>query len=397
MPDFTAATPGKSDSPGSLSFQVDEAGKIFPAYYLNNTTLTDLDERKLREINDLEEYTRQLLHTMQQRTKTREDTMLEQLLRLYTVAMATGVTSPMPHFVGPPGSGKSSVFYQLARLLGVNLHVVNVSRLSPLNLEGLEMPDQKNEKLRLLMSKLWTQAQDGDIYLFDEFLRGFPEVYNGLLDIFTAREVAGFKLPKVFIAGASNSTVSYDKALEDRLLHIKVPDPRKKPSERRKLAIMLVNALGLHPEMATSYEMEQLLDVEVLPTFELLDHFDGKASRNGGASIKGSSIRKLIGQAQLRQIESQNLKELIAANNQKALRPGKTQYMFLLDGKHVPTGYEKAAKAIKGNPKLSRVQALNLEINLQLIELEQAKNKSAEEANNDIDDDELFADESEPF
>ena len=113
--------------------------------------------------------------------------MFEQLLKLYYTYMITGVTSPMPHFVGPPGSGKSTVFKQLADMLGVNLHIVNVSRISPLGLEGLELPDSDRNALTLLISEMWTKAKEGDIYLFDEFLRGFPEVYNGLLDIFTSR------------------------------------------------------------------------------------------------------------------------------------------------------------------------------------------------------------------
>ena len=115
--------------------------------------------------------------------------MFEQLLKLYYTYMISGVTSPMPHFVGPPGSGKSTVFKQLADMLGVNLHIVNVSRISPLGLEGLELPDSDRNALTLLISEMWTKAKEGDIYLFDEFLRGFPEVYNGLLDIFTGREV----------------------------------------------------------------------------------------------------------------------------------------------------------------------------------------------------------------
>src|SRR5690606_5533655 len=165
--------------------------------------------------------------------------------------------------LGPPGSGKSTVFQQLADMLDVKLHVVNVSRISPLGLEGLEMPDSENSSLRLLISEMWTKAEEGDIYLFDEFLRGFPEVYNGLLDIFTAREVAGFKLPKVFIAGASNSVATYDKALEDRLLHIPVTDPRKGKRNAQFLATLIVNGIGLLPEMSTDRAMYELLEKEV--------------------------------------------------------------------------------------------------------------------------------------
>ena len=76
--------------------------------------------------------------------------------------------------------------------------------------EGVEM------KLQLLLNSIWDNLEEGDIVLFDEFLRGFPEVYNGLLDIITSRQIGLHKLPKVFFVAASNSVATYDKALEDR-------------------------------------------------------------------------------------------------------------------------------------------------------------------------------------
>lgn len=321
-------------------------------------------------------------------TPSREDTMFEQLLKLYYTYMISGVTSPMPHIVGPPGSGKSTVFKQLADMLGVNLHIVNVSRISPLGLEGLELPDSDRNALTLLISEMWTKAKEGDIYLFDEFLRGFPEVYNGLLDIFTGREVAGYQLPRVFIAGASNSTATYDKALEDRLLHIPVPDPRKSKAEKKRLSQMLITELGLLPSMLDSYEMQLLMDREVLPTFEILDHFNGTATRNGNTSIKGQSLRKLIGQAKMRHIQSPLLKDLINVNNASANRPGKHQYVLLMEGKHVPAGYESAARALRGNRNLTPAQQLNIELNLQLIEMQAAL---SEKETADADDDTTFA------
>lgn len=318
--------------------------------------------------------------------------MLEKLIKLYTTYMHTGVTSPLPHFVGPPGSGKSTTFQQLADLLGVKLHVVNVSRINPLGLEGLEMPDQDNSALRLLISELWTKAEEGDIYLFDEFLRGFPEVYNGLLDIFTAREVAGFQMKKVFIAAASNTTVTYDGALEDRLLHIPVADPRRSKAERGRLAQLIVDELGLLPELVNTPEMHDLLREEVLPTFDMLDRLDGSPTRvNESSTIKGSSVRKLIGQAKLRHVTSPYLRELIAENNARANIPGKRQYVFLLDGKAPSSNYYSDAKSLLDSPKLTEIQRQNLEINLQLIEMEQAKIEHTTHKE-DADDNEHFND-----
>lgn len=307
--------------------------------------------------------------------------MLEQLLKLYTASMATGATGILPHFVGPPGSGKSTSFEELAELLGVKLHVVNVSRINPLGLEGLEMPVKENTALQLLISEMWTKANEGDIYLFDEFLRGFPEVYNGLLDIFTSREVAGYQLPKVFIAAASNSVATYDPALEDRLLHIPVPDPRKSNVQRRRLAETIIKALGLNPVVQDSVEMHRLLDQEVLPTYEMLDTYKKGGKRNQGVSFEGSSVRKLIAQAQLRHVTSVELKELINENNIASAGASKHQYILLLNGKKtsIPAGYLAFAQDENVVRQLTEVQRINTRLNLDLIEMEQVKNETGSE------------------
>jgi hypothetical protein len=302
--------------------------------------------------------------------------MLEMLMRLYVMALAYDVRSPMPHLVGPPGSGKSSVIEALAEQLDVNLHVINVSRLSPLEVEGVMMPMGEAEEmvLKMLPATFWTSLKEGDVLLMDEFLRGFPEVYSSLLDIFTSRRVGAYRLPKVFIVGASNSVIAYDFALEDRLLHIPVPDPRKNQAERKRLATILVEDLGLDPSMVDSMEMSSLLDTEVLPTFDVLDVFKKRGTKVTSTE-KGRSLRNLIGQAQLRQVQSTQLVDLIEANNQHAVSKGLWQYVLLLNGKNPPSGYIKAAVPLQGNDKLTRVQSINLDMNLELIGLEDEKKK----------------------
>jgi hypothetical protein len=303
------------------------------------------------------------------------------------MAMAGDVRSPTPHAFGPPGSGKSSIMEQAADIVGCQLHTINVSRISPLELEGIMMPIDENTSLRLLHSTLWTSLKEGDILFFDEFLRGFPEVYNGLLDIFTSRTVAGLVLPKVFVIAASNSTVSYDKALEDRLLHLPVPDPRKGKLAKRNLAQHVVDGLGLMPDMRDSYEMQSLLDTEVLPMYEILDALKNKQS---AATLKGCSVRNLIGQARLREVQSPLLAELISMNNTKAIAAGKIQYVLLMSGKKVDPKYPSKAHVLLGNNKLTPVQALNLQLNLQLIEMESIRNERG------VEDDDILVDDVEP-
>jgi hypothetical protein len=291
--------------------------------------------------------------------------MLERLIRLYTAYMAQDVRSPIPHIAGPPGVGKSQAVEQLAKLVGKQLHVVNVSRMSPLEIEGIQMPI--NDRLHMLHSTLWTQLKEGDVVLLDEFLRGFPEVYNGLLDILTSRHVAGFDLPKVFFVAASNSVVTYDDALEDRLLHLYVPDLRKGKVEEKKLAEKLVQSLGLMAEMTDSYEMTDMITKEIMPMYDVLDQFQGTAQR--GAPLKGSSARKLIGQAKLREFQSRTLTELVDLNNQMAVQKSKYQYLLLRPGSKLLKDASLVTKlqALVGNTKLTEVQQANLQINLELI------------------------------
>ena len=296
--------------------------------------------------------------------------MLEKLMRLYVMSMAYDVRSPMPHLVGPPGCGKSTSVEQLAELLNVQLHIINVSRLSPLEIEGVQMPrgTDDEQQLHMLPATFWTSLNEGDILLMDEFLRGFPEVYNGLLDIFTSRRVGAFVLPKVFIIGASNSVVSYDQALEDRLLHLPVSDPRKSKVELKNLAEIMTNALGLLPSMADDPDMIELLENEVLPMYDLLDSFSKKGVKAVGRG-GGQSLRKLIGQVQMRMVKTPLLKDMLNRNNQQAMAANKAQYVLLYEGKNAPAGYAQAAEKLVGNPRLTELQALNLQMNLQLIEM----------------------------
>ena len=291
--------------------------------------------------------------------------MLERLIRLYTAYMAQDVRSPIPHIAGPPGVGKSQAVEQLAKLVGKNLHVVNVSRMSPLEIEGIQMPI--NDRLHMLHSTLWTQLKEGDVVLLDEFLRGFPEVYNGLLDILTSRHVAGFDLPKVFFVAASNSVVTYDDALEDRLLHLYVPDLRNNKQELKKLAEKLTQSLGLLPTSAGSQEMDDMITKEIAPMYDVLDQFKGTAQR--GAPVKGSSARKLIGQAKLREFQSRTLIELVDINNTMAMQQAKYQYLLLRPGSKLLQDTKLAThlQSLVDNTKLTPVQQSNLQLNLELI------------------------------
>ena len=324
-------------------------------------------------------------------TGGKDTTMLEQLIRMYNAAMRMNVRSVIPHLVGPPGTNKSGVMKQLADAAGVKLHTVNVSRISPLEIEGVQMPQGEGveQKLVLLLNTLWSNLSEGDIVLYDEFLRGFPEVYNGLLDIITSREVAGFKLPKVFFVAASNSVATYDKALEDRLLHIYVPDLRSSISARTEAKKILAADIGLIPEVVKSTEMDELFTKIILPTYKMLDYFQGKASIGQVQTADGKSIRNLVGQAHLRYVQDKELQELITLNNQLAMSQRKWQYVILLDGKHIDPKYVAGARKLIGNPNLSEVQTNNLSLNLDIVDIEEAMKETLTTEEVTVDDEDI--------
>lgn len=295
--------------------------------------------------------------------------MLSTILRLYTAARAEGVRTPVPHLFGPPGCGKSTFVEQAAKLLGVNLHQINVSRISPLELEGVQMPTEG--KLELLLATYWNSLKDGDILFLDEFLRGFPEVYNGLLDILTSRTVGGHELPDVFIIAASNSTTAYDPALTDRLLHLYVPDPRTSKTEDMRIRSSIINALGLMPSMATSMSMDALMSEHILPMYKMLDAAKGN-NVGSTSSSQDMSPRNLIGQGQLRECTSGDLYALLESNNAAAMRQGKPQFVRIAYYKNRitpvdPTYVEKMVPLLSSD-KLTPAQRIQAQVNINLIE-----------------------------
>ena len=307
--------------------------------------------------------------------------MLSTILRLYTASRVEEVRTPVLHLFGPPGCGKSTFVEQAAKMLGVNLHVINVSRISPLELEGVQMPTE-GQKLELLLATYWNSLKDGDIVLLDEFLRGFPEVYNGLLDILTSRVVAGHALPDVFFVAASNSTTAYDSALTDRLMHLHVPDPRKSKPEDDRIRKTIVNALGLLPELTESMEMDTVMQAHVHPMYRMLDQ---AAGANIGGSSRGADMspRNLIGQAKLRLVQSSAMFALLESNNSRAMQQGKPQYVRVVHTDNsfstVDPTYVAKIKPILASKKLTDEQVKQAIVNISLIEA----NEVMKEANND--------------
>jgi hypothetical protein len=145
--------------------------------------------------------------------------------------------------------------------------------------------------------------------------------------------------------------------------------------------------------MRDSYEMNTLLDTQVLPMYEILKELSNSRS-SAPATLRGNSVRNLIGQAQLRHVQVPDLAELLKQNNTKAVRESKWQYVFLTSGTDAQAfpQYEEKAKALPLE-RLTEIQKTNLVLNLQLIEME--KIRAEKEGTNDDDpvvfDDAIFS------
>ena len=114
--------------------------------------------------------------------------------------------------------------------------------------------------------------------------------------------------------------------------------------------------------------MADVITEEIAPTFDILDKFKGTATQATAGSGKkgGHSARHLIGQAKLREVHSTWLAALIGESNRLAVSQGKLQYYIVLDPEHVDARYLTKAKKLVGNPRLSEIQAINLDLNLEL-------------------------------
>jgi len=278
--------------------------------------------------------------------------LLSTLTTMYVATMTQDIRSPIPLIVGPPGVGKSTSAFQLAEMMGVNCHVLNLARSNPVEMEGILMPITTDEGMetKLLPSHTWTQIQPGDVLIIEEPDRAMKFAMDAVMDILTSRRVAGEDVAPCFAMAAANSTKFKDMAHADRFLPVPVEDVRRKMGARNELKQLLVNALGLHPDVVDSHEMEMLITEEVDPTYEILDEL--KTVNTGiPASVTGTSVRNLMGQVRLRQIQSVALEALVKFSNEIAVSKAQWHYYIMLAGKP-PADFVQVLPIMIANPKI---------------------------------------------
>jgi hypothetical protein len=106
--------------------------------------------------------------------------------------------------------------------------------------------------------------------------------------------------------------------------------------------------------------------------------------------LKGQSVRKLIGQAKLRHVQSSALEELLTMNNRKAAQGAKWQYLFLASGKNVDPRWVDGMNKLPV-AKLTDLQRLNLQMNQQLVEAAEILTKKEGVTVDEPDAEDLFA------
>ena len=120
--------------------------------------------------------------------------------------------------------------------------------------------------------------------------------------------------------------------------------------------------------------------------FDIMDQLKQKAVAPT-AAMEGTSLRNLIGQVKLREVQSGKLKELIKTNNNKALLEGRPQHIILMGTDVTPqlsTAIENLGEHLD---KLNEVQLLNYNINMQLIQVAQQASTQPDHQEEEEDED----------
>jgi len=94
--------------------------------------------------------------------------------------------------IGPPGVGKSELFELLARTLGIELRIVDLSLCEPSDLVGL--PHQRDGRT-VFAPPAWLPTDGEGIIVFEELNRAERFIQGPVLQLLTARRLNDYALP----------------------------------------------------------------------------------------------------------------------------------------------------------------------------------------------------------
>jgi len=134
---------------------------------------------------------------------------------------------------GPHGVGKSSIVFEAARELGLNVKYFSASTLDPFaDLVGVPVPIIENQARRLVFLRP-DYVHQAELLFFDELNRAHPKVLNAVFEIIQFHSVNGESLPRlrsvvaaVNPVGTTYQVQDMDPALLDRFhVHLRVELP----------------------------------------------------------------------------------------------------------------------------------------------------------------------------
>jgi len=127
---------------------------------------------------------------------------------------------------GPTGIGKSQIIEEVARLLGIEVRIIDLSLLEPSDLVGL--PTMEDGRTTYALPSILPRSGSG-ILLFEELNRAEPYLQNPALQLLTARRLHEYVLPDGWMVvaainpeGGEYRVNALDKALRARFMVLKL-------------------------------------------------------------------------------------------------------------------------------------------------------------------------------
>lgn len=113
--------------------------------------------------------------------------------------------SRVPLFLGPPGTGKTSLINKWAADNNRQVFEFITSQRSPFEISGMAIPSHENKKMTIYDYDMMDEMKDGDILFFDELLNGNPVTLNACLTLLEGRKtISGKPLKDIIIIAAAN-------------------------------------------------------------------------------------------------------------------------------------------------------------------------------------------------
>ena len=141
----------------------------------------------------------------------------------------------IPHFIAPPGVGKTSIVKEIAKLLEADLYHIRLNNTPPEEAIGLQFIEegQNGEKYTVRLPSKWVPKADGSdgprIIFFDEFSQAPDDYRKGIMSALLERYIGENTLPdNCYFIAASNSVedgtnvYEMDRATADRFGIIKI-------------------------------------------------------------------------------------------------------------------------------------------------------------------------------